>query len=230
MSGEAPSAPCDVVQRQLDTYNAQNLEAFLGCFAEACVLGDLNGAIIQNGIQQIRARYAQLFAEFPDNRAALVNRIAVGDVVIDHEAISRAPGEGFEAIAAYTVRNGKITRVDFARGEGAGAAEVVQKQLDAYNAQDVERMCGFYTHDCVFAALNGEVAQQGREAIKVRYRETFARFPHNRAHAANRIALGAHVVDDEQGERAPGVDPFRLAAIYTIKDGLIARCDMVRQA
>ncbi|MGD9813925.1 MAG: SgcJ/EcaC family oxidoreductase [Hyphomonadaceae bacterium] len=217
-----------IVQRQLDTYNAQELEAFLACFADDCLLCDISGAVIQNGIGQIRARYAQLFAQYPKNRARIVNRIAVGDVVIDHEAISRAPGEEFEAIAIYTVRGGVIVRVNFARGEGGAGAEVVQRQIDAYNAHDVERMCACYTEDCVFAELNGEVRQQGRAAIQARYAQTFAQFPQNRAHAANRIALGAYVVDDEQGERAPGVDPFRVGAIYTIRDGLIARCDFVR--
>jgi uncharacterized protein (TIGR02246 family) len=108
-------SPTDVVQRQLDAYNAQDLEAFMACFAPDCVIADLNGAVTHQGIDAIRARYAKLFAEFPDNHARLVNRIAVGDVVIDHEDIVRAPGNRLLAAAIYTVRDERISRVDFVR-------------------------------------------------------------------------------------------------------------------
>lgn len=105
----------DVVQRQLDAYNAQNLEVFCACFADNCVLAELNGAVTERGSAAIRTRYAQLFADYPENRAELVNRLAVGDVVIDHEDIVRSPSERFVAAAVYTVKNGLIARVDFIR-------------------------------------------------------------------------------------------------------------------
>ena len=64
----------------------------------------------------MRARYAKAFANFPENKARLVNRMAVGDTIIDHEDVSRGPGkEQFEIIAIYTVRDGLIARVDFAK-------------------------------------------------------------------------------------------------------------------
>ena len=107
----------DVVQRQFDAYNAQDLEAFCATYSEDCVIADLNGAVTQRGLGEIRARYAAMFAEHPQNRASIVNRIALGDVVIDHEDVVRGPaGPRFEAIAIYTVRNGRISRVDFVRG------------------------------------------------------------------------------------------------------------------
>ena len=106
----------DVVQRQLDTYNARDLEAFLATYAPDCVICDLNGAVTQNGIGDIRARYAALFAQYPENKARLVNRMALGDVVIDHEEVVRGPnGPRLEAIAIYTVKNGQIARVDFVK-------------------------------------------------------------------------------------------------------------------
>ena len=106
----------DVVQRQLDTYNAQDLEAFLATYAPDCVICDLNGAVTQNGIGDIRTRYAAMFAQYPENKARLVHRMALGDVVIDHEAVVRGPnGPRLEAIAIYTVKNGLIARVDFVK-------------------------------------------------------------------------------------------------------------------
>ena len=105
-----------VIQRQLDAYNAQNLDAMVQCYAQDCVIAGLNGAITQTGREALRARYAKAFAAFPDNKATLVNRIAVGNTVIDHEDVSRGPGkEQFQIIAIYTVKDGVIARVDFAK-------------------------------------------------------------------------------------------------------------------
>ncbi|MBX3511292.1 MAG: nuclear transport factor 2 family protein [Hyphomonadaceae bacterium] len=106
----------DVVQRQLEAYNAQDMDAFLATYADDCVIADLNGAVTQNGKGEIRARYASMFAQFPENRARLVSRMALGDVVIDHEDVLRGPGgPRLEAIAIYTVKNGLIARVDFVK-------------------------------------------------------------------------------------------------------------------
>ncbi len=108
--------PTDIAQGQLDAYNAQDLDAYMRFFAEECVIADLNGAVTSNGAGAIRERYAKMFAQFPQNQALLLNRIALGAVVIDHEDVIRAPGgERFQAIAIYTVRGDKIVRVDFAR-------------------------------------------------------------------------------------------------------------------
>jgi hypothetical protein len=105
-----------VVQRQLDAYNAQDLNAMLACYAPDCVIASLNGAVTETSRESLRARYAKTFADFPENRARLVNRINVGNMVIDHEDVSRGPGKDhFEVIAIYTVKNGQIARVDFAK-------------------------------------------------------------------------------------------------------------------
>ena len=56
------------------------------------------------------------FATFPQNKAWLKGRVAVGNTVVDHELVIRAPGgEQFEIIAIYTFRDGLIARVDFAK-------------------------------------------------------------------------------------------------------------------
>ena len=105
-----------VVQRQLDAYNAQDLDAMLACYAPNCVIANLNGAVTETSREALRVRYAKTFADFPENRARLVNRINVGDMVIDHEDVSRGPGKDhFEVIAIYTIKNGQIARVDFAK-------------------------------------------------------------------------------------------------------------------
>lgn len=107
--------------------------------------------------------------------------------------------------------------------------ELVKVQFDAYNARDVDAMCACYAEDCIVANLNGEVATRGREAIRKQYGRMFADYPQTRAWSHHRAAIGNVVVEHEEGELSPGAGRFEVLAIYTIRDGLIARLDMVRQ-
>lgn len=109
-------SPTEIAQGQLDAYNAQDLDTYMTFFSDDCVIADLNGAVTSPNAAAIRERYAKAFAQFPQNKAKLVNRVVVGNTVVDHEDVERAPGgERFEIIAIYTVRGDKIVRVDFAR-------------------------------------------------------------------------------------------------------------------
>ena len=106
----------DIAQKQLDAYNAQNLDTYVSFFAEDCIVSGLNGQPTETSRDAIKARYAKAFAQFPQNKAVLKNRIAVGNTVVDHEKVVRAPGgEEFEIIAIYSFRDGLIARVDFAK-------------------------------------------------------------------------------------------------------------------
>jgi uncharacterized protein (TIGR02246 family) len=106
----------DVAQKQLDAYNAQDLDTYVTFFTEDCVVSGLNGVPTETSRDAIKARYAKAFAQFPQNKAELKNRVAVGNTVVDHELVVRAPGgERFEIIAIYTFRDGLIARVDFAK-------------------------------------------------------------------------------------------------------------------
>jgi len=106
----------DIAQKQLDAYNAQDLEAYVGFFAPDCVIAPINGQPSETSREALHARYAKAFAQFPQNKAILKNRIAVGNTVVDHELVIRSPsGEQFEIIAIYSFKDGLISRVDFAK-------------------------------------------------------------------------------------------------------------------
>jgi uncharacterized protein (TIGR02246 family) len=106
----------DVAQKQLDAYNAQDLDVYVSYFAPDCVVSGLNGVPTETSRDAIKARYAKAFAQFPQNKAELKNRIAVGSTIVDHELVIRKPGgEQFEIIAIYSFKDGLISRVDFAK-------------------------------------------------------------------------------------------------------------------
>ena len=107
----------DITQAQLDAYNAQDLDAYCGFFTPGVVVANIAGEITSTGIEAYRARYKDAFAKFPGNKAELLNRIVLGQTVIDHERVDRGDGvtPSFDVAAIYTFEGGKIARVDFAK-------------------------------------------------------------------------------------------------------------------
>ena len=114
----APDGPAEVVQRQFNAYNLRDLEAFAACYAEDVKVYDFPAERRYEGRAELRKVYADLFARSPGLHAELVNRIAVGDVVTDHERVRGLPdGRTVEAAAIYEVKDGLIRSVRFKRAE-----------------------------------------------------------------------------------------------------------------
>lgn len=109
-----PQTPAEVVQRQVNAYNAGDLDAFLATYHDGATLMDADGKIETQGIPAMRARYGPMFAKYPGLHARIPKRIVVGDTVIDEEIVSAKPEPGeMRAVAIYTVRDGKIATVRF---------------------------------------------------------------------------------------------------------------------
>jgi hypothetical protein len=110
--------PSEVVQQQLDAYNRRDIEAFCAVFAEDAATFDLGaGSATLSGKNQILDRYRDLFSKSPALHSHLVNRTALGRVVVDLEQITGREGsiEVFEVLAIYEVVESKIKRVHFVR-------------------------------------------------------------------------------------------------------------------
>ena len=104
------------VQRQLDAYNAQDVDALCQHFAEDMMVADLNAEPNLHGVAAFRERHVGLFAQFPQNRAKLLSRVVIGNKIIDHERVFRSPdATPFEVAAIYTFVGEKIARIDFVK-------------------------------------------------------------------------------------------------------------------
>ncbi len=104
-----------VVDRQLDAYNARDLEAFLGWYsADAKLTAYPSGKVVADGIEAMRKIYGKMFKKSPKLNCRIVKRIAQGDVVIDHELVSGIGGKPYvRAIAVYRVKGNRIVSVMF---------------------------------------------------------------------------------------------------------------------
>lgn len=103
-------SPEAVVQRQLDAYNARDVEALLASYASDAQQFEHPGKLIASGAAQMRERMALRFQE-PNLHARLLQRVVMGNIVVDHEEVSRTFPEGtgkVDMVAIYEVSEGKI--------------------------------------------------------------------------------------------------------------------------
>ena len=111
--------PETVVQRQLDAYNARDLDGLLATYAEDAQLFEHPAKLLASGRPELRDRFAVRFRE-PNLHARLLHRIVTGSVVIDHEDVTRTFPEGagsLELVMIYEVRNGGIAKAWSIPGE-----------------------------------------------------------------------------------------------------------------
>lgn len=105
---------------------------------------------------------------------------------------------------------------------------VVQAQLDAYNAHDVDAFVIHFADDVTVSDLNAEPNLRGLDAFRERHVGLFAQHPQNRAELVSRTVIGRTVIDHERVFRSPDATPFEVAAIYTFAGDKIARVDFVK--
>jgi hypothetical protein len=108
--------------------------------------------------------------------------------------------------------------------------EVVQTQLEAYNRRDLEGFLATFADDATVYDLGVPAPIFiGKQAIRDRYRDLFARSPTLHCTVVSRTALGRAVVDLEHIIGRNGApDPFEVMAIYEVNEGFIARLHFVR--
>ena len=116
---DAPHAPAAVVQRQLDAYNARDVDALMNCYAEDADLFEHPDTRLASGRGELRPRFAERFRE-PDLHAHLRHRIVIGSRVVDHECVTRNFPEGrgtLDLVMIYEVEAGLIQRAWSIAGE-----------------------------------------------------------------------------------------------------------------
>src|SRR5215217_2445967 len=115
---EISTSPEAVVQRQLEGFNTRDIDALIATYAEDAQQFEYPDTLLASGATQLRARFEVRFQE-PNLHARLIRRTVVGQVVIDHEEVTRSFPEGtgsIELIALYEIRDGKIAVARFIYG------------------------------------------------------------------------------------------------------------------
>ncbi|EDP97650.1 nuclear transport factor 2 family protein [Kordia algicida OT-1] len=103
-----------VIQKQVEAYNARDIDAFLANYSDDFIFYDFNKEVRFKGIEQMREVFGNLFQNNPDLQCTIANRIASGNTVVDHEKVRFKKGTPIrEFVIMYIVEDEKIKEAYF---------------------------------------------------------------------------------------------------------------------
>jgi hypothetical protein len=115
-------------------------------------------------------------------------------------------------------------RLAAAEGASSSPTEVVDRQLAAYNAKDLDAFLKLYAPDAELLEFPDKRLAKGTAALRERYTKRFAD-PILHATIAHRTGIGNKVIDHEKVRitwpEGPGT--WELTAIYEVNGGFITR-------
>ncbi len=102
-----------LVQQQVNGYNLRNIDAFVAPYSDTVIIYNTNGSVLMKGKEEIRTEYTKYFNKVPEVHCEIVNRMVLGNTVVDHERITSPTRKPSEGIAVYKIEHGKIVTVHF---------------------------------------------------------------------------------------------------------------------
>ena len=106
------SNPEAIVNKQLEKYNEKNIDEFVDTYASDIQLHTFPNDVTTEGKTVLRRQYDSFFKSAVDLNTEIVNRIVLGNKVIDKQKVL-VNGQIFYAIAIYEVKDDLISKVTF---------------------------------------------------------------------------------------------------------------------
>jgi hypothetical protein len=105
-----------IAQQMIAHYNAQDSDAYVALMTDDACEAGYRGAVLREGKEGVRAGLKAMFAEFPENRAEIIQGWQLGDIAVLYEKVWRsAAAEPFEVMSIYSFEGDKCSRVEFVR-------------------------------------------------------------------------------------------------------------------
>ncbi len=105
-----------IAEQMIAHYNAQDADAYVALMTDDACEAGYRGAVLRDGKEGVRAGLKAMFAEFPQNRAEIIQGCQLGDTAVLHEKVYRsAEAEPFEVMSIYSFEGDKCSRVEFVR-------------------------------------------------------------------------------------------------------------------
>lgn len=116
VGGESVSSRVALVDTLMKHYNALDADAYADMFAEHGSEAMYRGDVVREGREGVRSGMTAVFAEFPENRAEILQKFELGDRVVLHERVFRSSAaDPFEVMTVYSFHGDQIDRVEFIR-------------------------------------------------------------------------------------------------------------------
>ncbi|HEX9171248.1 MAG TPA: nuclear transport factor 2 family protein [Telluria sp.] len=108
---------------------------------------------------------------------------------------------------------------------------VVQAQLDAYNAKDIDALLATYAPDAEQYQLHGPLLAAGTEEMRARFLARFVE-PDLYANLISRVSMESIVIDHEVVTRnlPEGLGTVEMMCIYEVADGRIQKASFALAA
>lgn len=215
-------SPIKIIDQQVKTFNDRDLYGFVSCYSEDVLVEKFPNETMYRGRTKMSENYERFYQNTKDASVEVVNRIRIGNKVIDEE-ISWVDGRKGHQVAIYEVKNGLIAsmRFIFPEWETNDAESVVKEQLVAYNARDIDAFMATYSDNIKLYNFPNNEFSQGQPKMKERYKSFFDSTPDLHCEIKNRIVIGNKVIDEEY--ITANNSNFSAVAIYEVKNGKINR-------
>ncbi|MGW9686679.1 nuclear transport factor 2 family protein [Flagellimonas sp. 2504JD1-5] len=216
-----------LINRQVNTFNNRDLLGFVSCYSENVLVERFPNETMYRGREKMTENYDRFYKNTKEAKVEVVNRIQIGNTVIDEE-ITLVDGRKGHQVAIYEVKNGLIDsmRFIFPDRETNDSEAVVQSQLEAYNARDIDAFMATYSDNIELFNFPYKLFQKGASKMKVSYEAFFESTPDLHCEIKNRIVIGNKVIDEEfvtvNGSN------FRAVAIYEVKNGEISKVIFIK--
>lgn len=222
----AEPSPDKIVQKQVERFNSRDLDGFVNCYTSDVLVTNFPSDTISVGRIALKEGYKRFYDRTPNVEVKVSNRIVIGSTVIDQEVVTINDKQNLQ-VAVYEV-NGRIKSMRFIRDKKVEEDPeiIVQKQLDAYNARDIEGFLATYTNDVTLYNFPDILNSDGLDAMREGYGGMFASTPDLHAHISNRMVIGNIVIDKE--EVVSNGHTFSAVAIYEVENGKISKVTFLR--
>ena len=106
------------------------------------------------------------------------------------------------------------------------AEYIVDVQLDAYNARDIDKFVDTFSEDIEIYDLYGKMTMKGHAQLRERYANFFKNTPNLNCRIENRIKINNKVIDKENVIMNDRI--VEAVAIYEVIDSKITKVTFVR--
>ncbi|SNR42696.1 hypothetical protein SAMN04488009_1610 [Maribacter sedimenticola] len=210
-----------IVDQQVETFNARDVNAFANCFSENVIVSNYPMDTLYVGRQILKEKYQRFYDRTPSVEVKVASRIHLGQTVIDQEQVTIG-GKQHQQVAIYKV-DGLINSMTFIQDLPTkyDPEILVQRQLEGYNQKNINTFLSPYAENVKIYGDNGVLRTAGIENMRNRYSDFFATTPDLHCESKNRIVIG-NIVIDEEFITANGKS-FSAIGIYEIEHNKIAK-------
>jgi len=110
----------------------------------------------------------------------------------------------------------------------SAAEKLVQEQLDAYNAGDIDAFLVPYDEEVEIYNFPDQLAMKGHAQMRETYARLFSNVPELHCELVNRIVMNNTVIDQEHVTGLPNGETVDAIAVYKIDSGKIKQVYFIR--